>query len=68
MHTHSRVYPFHQTEALISDKHQLHCLLTLSAHVREGYSSHFVCLSVRSDFVDHWQLTIHLGINLLLMI
>ena len=24
----------------------MHCLLTLSAHAREGYSSHFVCHSV----------------------
>ena len=34
------VLAFHST---ILDSH---CLLTFSAHAREGYSSHFVCLSV----------------------
>ncbi len=29
-------------------------LLTLSAHVWEGFSSHFICLSC-SDFGDYWQ-------------
>ena len=42
------------------------CLsLTLSRHVREGYSSCPACLSVTcSDFGDHWQLNAGWGMNL----
>jgi len=40
---------------LVISNFKFQCLLTLRAHAREGYSSHFVCHSVVLSFIKRSQ-------------